>query len=176
MRKINLMRNALSHPHLHVRSAGVRMALVALITLAAAPAGARADTCAAPPGTAAIEQYCENIPTPAGKTGGHSGGGGSSSSIPAATAQRLAAGGAGALLAVPGGSPRESKHSQAGRQPRERTRTPAPSGSPLDAIGSSLSNGGDSVGGGLVWVLLAITLALGGAAWLRFRRRPPTAN
>lgn len=157
-------------PHrLRARSALTPAALVVLLllVLAPAPASAADPTCQAPPGTAAIDQYCENVPPPTGGSGaGHGGSAPTQSAVPARTARQLAKHGAGALLALAGGS----------THARDTGRQPAAPGSPLGSVGASLTRG-DTIGSGLVWVLLAIALALGGAAWLRFRRRsPPTRD
>src|SRR5687767_903772 len=85
--------------------------LLALVLIALMPSTASAQSCEAPPGTAAMDEYCETVPSADGQGGGTVGRGssagrstsGGGSSLGTATEQRLrSAGPAGeAILAVP---------------------------------------------------------------------------
>jgi hypothetical protein len=144
--------------------------------LLAAPASA-AQKCVAPPGTAAIEQYCETVPAVTGETGsGH--GPGAARPISGQTLSRIqAAAGPRAVQAIAG--PKATAPSTArkpsrgsGKDPEPPARPAAPArvdSNPLDAVASAASSGTEA-GGPLVYILLALTLLLASATWLRFRR------
>jgi hypothetical protein len=153
-------------------------ALLVLTSALVAPAGAGAQaSCEAPPGTGAIDQYCETIPQAQGP-----GAAGDPSStraprpLPASTLRALRGGGddARALaesLAGPAGSDRAGKGSEkAGAAPAvQPPSSEDPSSDPFSAIKAAAGSGG-GVGAGFVWVLIALTLLMLAAAWLRFRR------
>jgi hypothetical protein len=140
----------------------------------AAPASA-AQQCVAPPGTAAIEEYCETLPAAGGETGSgeHPG---PSRPISAGTLSRIqAVGGVHAVQAIGGPEatvPSKAKKPSPTTSPERAGRATAPArvhSNPLDAVASAASSGTE-VGGPLVYVLLALTLLLASAAWMRFRR------
>lgn len=144
----------------------------ALALLAAAPAAAQ-RTCIAPPGTAAIDQYCEVVPDAGGDRG-------STDlrppvAIPQETAEQLArSGGQGeALLRQLGQDP--AKPRGAGRRPSGPADSSdpgpsAPSDNPLDAVSSALSSG-PTVSSGFIVALLAVTLLVLSWGWIAYRRR-----
>lgn len=144
--------------------------------LLAAPAGA-AQPCVAPPGTAAIEQYCETIPSAGGDRDSvgrpgpeHPISGGTLRQVQAQAGPQAVAviAGPGASIAAPAKQP--SPGHRAPRPTAKRPDVPARSHSnPLSAVASAAGNGAE-VGGPLVYGLLALTLLLASAAWLRFRR------
>jgi hypothetical protein len=141
---------------------------LALLTLAVP--GARAASCKAPHGIAAVDEYCEVVP---GGGGGHGGSSGGSPAVPSATAEALRRAGASgqAVLNLAGGDAAGRRHARApagSAKPSSAAR--APSGSPLSAIRSSVSSGA-TAGSAFVWVLVAIALGVIGVAWLRYRRR-----
>jgi hypothetical protein len=86
------------------------MRLAPLLTLALvfAPAAEGASRCVAPPGTAAVEQYCEFVPGASGprKAGAGAGAGGAPRSVPGprgisrSTARAIAGSGAGGVVAA----------------------------------------------------------------------------
>lgn len=150
--------------------------------IAAAPAAAQ--QCTAPPGTAAIEQYCETVPTAAG--GGRPGSGTAAvQPVPPATAKELdAAGASGVRLDdVLRGAPKPAATPPGARpgvpaRPARPVRAvpslepalPAQPGNPLSAVMASVT-GERTVGGGFPWVLLAIAVGVGGTAWVRHALR-----
>jgi hypothetical protein len=158
--------------------------------LAAAPAAAQ--TCNAPPGTAAVDQYCENVPSASGNGGGSSGssGGSSGASAPRSTVRALDRSGEsgrelnrflGEDVASARGGTGTTKGSKnaSGRKPS--TREPAgtaptqPSSNPLNAVQSAV-NSGTTVGGGFIWALVLLTLLIAGVAWTRYRRRSSSSD
>jgi hypothetical protein len=152
----------------------VRALLPAALAALALATPAPAATCQAPPGTAAIEQYCETVPTASGDDAKNAGG--SPDGIARATLDRIEAAAGPAAVDTIGGT--QVAGSPSGRgEARRPTATgepakPAPErGNPLDAIASAAGSGAQ-VGGPLVYSLLGLTLLLAGGAWLRFRRSP----
>jgi hypothetical protein len=156
------------------------LALV-LTTLLFATAPASAQTCIAPPGTAAVDQYCENVPSAGGNGGGPSGG--SSARPSQGTVRALARSGQGgkelnrflgADVASAQGTTGSSKRSSSGRKAaKQATTAPAPrqpSSSPLGAVQSAV-NSGATIGDAFIWILLGIALFIAGTAWLRHRTR-----
>jgi hypothetical protein len=161
----------------------------------AAPVLAHAapPSCQAPPGTSAIDQYCETIPGAGGDRGSRSSQRGQSLSqvVPASVVGQLRRGGpvGQALLDLPAtvantntSAPAASAQGGggAGTQrppggPRARAQGPpaprARSDNPLDAIRSAASSG-TSAGSGLASVLVALGVAMAGLAWVRYRRSP----
>ena len=160
------------------------LALAALL-LAIAPASAQ--TCNAPPGTAAVDQYCENVPSAGGDGGG---GGGSQGGSPAQAlaehrpAIRRAGQSGKELNTLPGrqtspppapiaSEQLEAAHlgSQEAQQDQPADASPRqPSSNPLGAVQSAV-NSGSTIGDGFIWILIAIALLIAGTAWLRHRRR-----
>lgn len=154
------------------------LALAAML-LAIAPASAQ--TCNAPPGTAAVDQYCENVPSAGGDGGGPSGG--SPAKPSQSTVHAFAGSGQagkelnkylGEDVASTGGSKGSSNRSSGTRKKSTKdqpaTKSPRrPSASPLGAVQSAV-NSGATIGGGFTWILIAIAIAIGGTAWLRHRR------
>lgn len=163
-------------------------ALVAL-ALAAQPAGAAGgptSTCQAPPGTSAIDQYCEALPSPGGGSGHHRK---HSHPVSNSTAKQLAQQGAAGKavlnLADSSGdasSPPAAKHKSAARHHKRDSATsspappamnnalPAPASNPLSAIGSAIGTG-SSTGAVLLWLLVALAVVMGGTALIGYRRR-----
>ena len=149
--------------------------LLALVLVA--PASAQ-QSCEAPPGTSAVDEYCETVPEA----------GGSRSAdarpdrpvaLPSGTAKELARSGPDgeALLRQLGYDP-----AKVGEQANENRSAPVearPGGEPapkepsfnaLDTVGQIISSG-PTVGGGFGFVLLAIVLAMLGWGWIDYRRR-----
>jgi hypothetical protein len=159
-------------------------AALVLAFLAAAPAAAQ--TCVAPPGTAAVDQYCETVPS----AGGDRGAGGSApraasptptpaaAVVPPGTASTIAkAGKDGAALNRLLGQDHAGRRGRSGSAtatapsgPTGAAAAPSPSGNPLDAIRRSLSDG-STAGSPFVWVLLLSALGMAGWGWTAFRRR-----
>jgi hypothetical protein len=148
---------------------------------------AAAQRCNAPPGTAAVDQYCENMPSATGGGGGSSGGGSndpSRANVPSSTVRALdRAGERGKELKRFLGDDVASAQGRSGKkQTPERTSTrkaekreavgkppTQPSSNPLGAVQSAV-NSGTTVGIGFIWLLVALTLLIAGIAWLRYRR------
>ncbi len=147
--------------------------IAAAFALWAAPV-ASAQRCVAPPGTAAVEQYCETIPAAGGSRASDSG---PKDPVPLSrrTARDLAGSGAEGeqLLRSLGHDPQKrSSGSGRSRPDIEGGDAPSePSSNPLDAVRSALS-GGPSMGSGFFTVLVALTLLMLGFAWFSYRRRP----
>lgn len=166
-------------------------ALAVLAAVSTAPSTAGAQNCVAPPGTAAIEQYCETVPDAANR------GQGTASerrrlrqSLPPRQARRLEQAGADgqAVLALPaaGGGPgatgtagagssrsRQDRASGVAGAAKSRIQPDAaePSSNPLDAIANAVGTGG-GVSGAFGWLLMGTALAAAALAWTRMRRRP----
>jgi hypothetical protein len=140
--------------------------LAAWLCALGAPAWGAQRDCKAPPGTSAIDQYCETIPAAGGDRGSSDRSGSrAESSLSPRTAQALRqAGPNGAgILALPAGAPRGG--SAVATPPK-----PAPvSESPLNAVGSAIESGA-SVDSRFLWVLIGLGIAFVAAAWLRYRR------
>jgi hypothetical protein len=156
------------------------LALAAML-LAIAPASAQ--TCNAPPGTAAVDQYCENVPSASGNGGRGSGsqGGSGSKPSPATVRQIRQSGRSGKQLATFLGddevasaratrerSKRSSDQKKQADKPADATPR-QPSSNPLGAVQSAV-NSGSTIGDGFVWILLAIAVLIAGIAWFRIRR------
>lgn len=175
----------------------MRVLLSALLTaalLAASPAAAQAQKCVSPPGTAAIDEYCETQPGVTGARGPDDPGGGGN--LPRGTVQKLSSAGADgeALVRATGAQPADPSGAQSGsagtRRPGAGGRGPggsdgrgggaqgdrhtvtpqAPSSNPLSAVTQSVGKG-SSIGSGFVIGLLVLTLAMAGWAWVAYRRR-----
>jgi hypothetical protein len=158
------------------------LALAAML-LATAPASAQ--TCNAPPGTAAVDQYCENAPSASGNGGGGGSQSGATTKPSNSTVRALARAGQGgeelnrylgtdvASTRVSGRQP-NSKPSSSDRAGAKKDRSAAtppnqPSSNPLGAVQSAV-NSGSTIGNGFIWALIAIALLIAGMAWVRHRR------
>lgn len=165
-----------------MRTAGLTFLLLLAL---AAPASAGTSNCVAPPGTAAIEEYCETIPSANGNGGG---GAHAQQPVDRSTTRALRAQGADGkalvtLLASDGSAqagaasgsstkPRAGTHRQhtAGRVKSASAAQDEPSQNPLRAVTSAVESG-PTLGGGLIWALLGITALMVAAGWLRLRGR-----
>jgi hypothetical protein len=171
----------------------MRVLLLSLLVLLTWAASAAAQTdCVAPPGTAAIEQYCEAVPAP---TGDRSGGASDPRPLAPAARQQLAQQGPdGAALAQvltgdnasavsPGGSDGTSGSSGTSGTSGGRSGSAgenevkgdfesrdAPSSNPLEAVSTAVTSG-PTLGGLFGWALIAAAMLAAGAFWLRFRGR-----
>jgi hypothetical protein len=160
----------------------MRLLLVSIMLLfaVAAPATAATTDCVAPPGTAAIEEYCETVPSATGDKGG---GVRSAQPLDHSTRSALRAQGAdGQALAgllssdgasAPAGSSGKSKASKgSGSAGSAGTAAPQdePSSNPLHAVTSAVE-AGPTLGGGFAWALLGITALVIAAGWMRLRAR-----
>jgi hypothetical protein len=166
-----------------------RALLLSCVFAALIAAPASAQRCTAPPGTAAIEQYCETLPSATGVQRSDRGGAVAPRPVPAQTLKELDESGAAGqeLAAVLTGTRAAATPRTAGKaapEPRARSEprpaqaraTPPPearasTGNPLGAVQAAVT-GGETVGNGFFWVLLAIAAGIGGAGWLRHARRP----
>ena len=172
--------------------------LAALLAVVAAPS-AHAQSCEAPPGSAAVEQYCEAIPEGDGAQSGNdfrreaaesvSGGGGTNgqggSGNPALSveaAQALESAGADGeavadlARASSGGQSASSNGnaaSEAGDVAGSSASSDEASGSPLKAVSASVENG-PVAGSLMIWALLGATLVVLALGWMRFRRTDTT--
>jgi hypothetical protein len=164
-----------------------RLLLLALTAMLLAAAPAAAQQCNAPPGTAAVDQYCENAPSASGNGGGSGGSGGSSgASAPRSTVRALDRSGATGkelnrylgedVASARGGTGTTKGSKNSSDRKSSSTRAPAgtaptqPSSNPLGAVQSAV-NSGTTVGGGFIWALVLLTLLIAGVAWTRYRRR-----
>jgi hypothetical protein len=164
-----------------------RLLLIALTAMLVAAAPATAQKCNAPPGTAAVDEYCENLPSATGNSGGGSDGsnGSSGTTAPRSTLRALdRAGESGRELKTFLGADVASAQGQSGTrqdskrssdrkaQPNEPSgKAPTqPSSNPLTAVQSAV-NSGTTVGSGFIWLLVALTLLIAGISWMRYRRR-----
>ena len=159
--------------------------LLAVIALPASPAVAQ--ECVAPPGTAAVEEYCETVPSAGGGRGTNgSGGSGSGTTplappvpVPADTVEELSGSGEdGEQLAGALGGGDDGKKPGNGSDPlagggsgEANAEVPGtPDGSPLYAITRSVSEGA-TTGAAFGAALLFLTLAMAAWGWLGYRRR-----
>jgi hypothetical protein len=170
--------------------AGLRRALpAACVAALCAAAPANAQRCTAPPGTAAVDQYCETVPSVAsaqGPSGGSVADAEATRSVPPRTLRQLAAAGAPgrqlsrvlegsrAAAATRRAHPASRAHARRAPAPARPTRSRAvalaPSrGNPLTAVTAAVA-GGERIGSGFPWVLLLIAAGTG-ATWLRRLRR-----
>jgi hypothetical protein len=172
--------------------AAVRRVLVftALALVLCLPASASAQKCVARPGTAALDQYCETVPTDRGQTPARPTDGRLGSTLPADSVSKLERRGkeGAAVLALPpgpGSSPPPSGTAPAGTQPLSSTAPAAATDAPPDAPSSnpvsvafSALGGVGALGWGLVVVLVALGMvAVASAAATRAaaRRSPPAS-
>ena len=166
--------------HVRPNLKGVRAPVSALVVLGALtlllPADALAQRCQAPPGTSAIEQYCETLPGPAGDRdpGGTRGSGGSD--LPPRVVSELEKAGVDGtrLLAVTGrqgetGNSRPSSQTERSTSRKARdTSTSQESGDPISAL-KAQADSGPSTGPLFLWVLVGMAALLAAAAWARSR-------
>ena len=145
------------------------VALIAALVLLPA-ATATAQTCVAPPGTAAIDQYCETVPAAGGDRGSTDAG--PRVAIPQQTADQLARSNeGGTLLRNLGNDPKKPWGATKQRAGSDESEAPvAPSNNPLDAVGSALSSG-PTLDGWFIAALLAVTLLMVSWGWIAYRRR-----
>jgi hypothetical protein len=154
------------------------VAAVGAVLALAAPAPAATTACEAPPGTSGIDQYCEQLPTPRGDRPP-----GASDRrrppVPRGTERALEQRGedGAAILGLTAFGSAPDSASRGRDSKRDPTATAGqtatsdePSSNPLSAITSAIRDGA-VLGAGFVWALLALTLALAGAAWVEYRRR-----
>jgi hypothetical protein len=154
-------------------------AALALLVCGLSAAAAQAQRCTAPPGTAAVDQYCETIPAADGSTGSQPGNDAARGSVSKGTLEALRAAGAdGSSLAgivsqtapapATGSPQRADAPKPSAKRPAGKDTTDRPSANPLTAL-SSAAGDGSILPSGLVWVLLALLVTAVGIAL--FRRR-----
>ena len=154
----------------------LKTSLVLVALGAAFTAGpASAQSCKAPPGMSAIDQYCEAIPSPAGDRGNTDPDRGGVP-IPPAARQALAKSGPDgqSILALGGSaSKKEARQVQRGGSAGVPTgvQPDQPSENPLSAVANGFSGTGDTVGPLFGTMLLFFALVFFSLAWLRYRRR-----
>ena len=157
--------------------------------LCLAPTAAAQKQCEAPPGTSAIDQYCETVPTAGGerdttKPPTQGAGSGGPTTDEGAIRQLEQSGPDGRALAEtlretgavqgPRGG-RDGKGDPVARGDGESGsagRVAVPSESPVEAVRSAASDGA-TLGATLPWALLGLTLLLSGLLWIRLRARDP---
>lgn len=147
------------------------LAVLALAALAVAPA-ARAQSCEAPPGTAAVDQYCESIPAAGGSTSGPT----FRDGAPGAGGRDLAgladSGFDGPTLAAFVERTRPATRPSAEVRGEVAESAPPESSGVVGAI-AAVAGDGATIGRGFLLAILAVLAAVGGA-WL-WQRRTPTA-
>jgi hypothetical protein len=153
-----------------------RLLPILLLVLLAPASQARAQDCIAPPGTAAVDEYCETVPEATGERGSPAPPRNvSPSTLAALRAQgedgaRLADQLDRAVLAKDPNRRRDRDAPVAKGDVASRMDSSEPGSNPLDAIREAVGTGA-RVEAGLGWALALITLALGGVWWLGTRRR-----
>ena len=171
----------------------------ALIAQPAGAATAPTTTCQAPPGTSAIDQYCEALPSPGGGSSKHHKK--HSSPVSKQTTKELeqsgpagkavlgladSSGSAGAQKAAPSAAgkrlaavKRHHKRHAAASSPSSNVPSagtnsapalPAPDSNPLSAVGSAIGTG-SSTGAVFLVLLVALAVVMGGTAVIGYRRR-----
>lgn len=144
-------------------------AVLATAALTAWPLPASAQRCIAPPGTAAVDQYCENVASAIGDRPATTPSG--ASITPSVQAGLLKAGPVGQALAR---SVATTGRDGRPRRPARPVRSDAmealapPSRSPLSAIGAALGDG-STIGARIIGAFILLTIAMAGAAWRRSR-------
>jgi hypothetical protein len=160
--------------------------LALVVVVAVAPASSEAaSSCVAPPGTSAIDQYCEVVPNGAGGSSGSGGSGGPKTpGISSQTQSRLSRSGTDgqALAALAGASdPSPAAPKKARREtssgsktstkvPRDRSTSSAASSNVLQAAARSAGDQTNRVGTTFAVALVGGLLIMGGWGWVRFRR------
>jgi hypothetical protein len=164
------------------RNVALLAAAVGIAFALPAEVGAQ-QTCNGPPGTAAIEQYCEWVPSASGDRRPGQGARPSAPLPPRAVNQLARAEDGRALLTALGvdpdapsqrqGSASGGSDARGGGRGAAETGAPAarvPSNNPLDAVRSALGAG--PIGGpALPWIIFVTTVVMGGWAWVSKRRR-----
>jgi hypothetical protein len=150
-----------------------------LLALTATPAAA-AGRCVAPPGTGAVDEYCETVPTDHGNRGsGDTGSNGPAISDKTIT-QLAASGTDGQELAQAIGADPTKLAAAVGakaKRPHGSKVVPAvavpdaPSSNPLNAVREAVG-GNSTIGSGFIIALIVIVLLMAGWGWIAFRRRP----
>jgi hypothetical protein len=161
------------------------LAATSAILLGASPAAAQ--ECVAPPGTAAVDQYCENVPSATSDSGSA----GSDRRAPSERTSRAiqrsgesgrelnrflgretttASTGSTGKSGTSGSSEERSSKSGSGSTEQPAAAPQQPSSNPLGAVQSAV-NSGDTVGSGFIWAMIVLTLLMTGIAWMRYRRR-----
>ena len=154
-----------------------------------APAASAQRDCQAPPGRAAIEQYCEVLPGAGGdrSAGGGGGGSGRDALSPSVRRELRQAGAAGKVItglvgesgadATGGGGSGDGRSGAGAGDSGSGDGTASsggvrgePSDNPLEAVRSA-AEAGPSSGSALLWALAAVIVLLTALAWLRSRRR-----
>lgn len=160
-----------------------------LLAALALPSSAPAATCQAPPGTSAIDQYCEALPSPGSNGSGHNK---HSHPVSNSTSKLLARQGAAgqavlnlanssgeangvvAKPARPSARRHHHRHHGSGVAPvtpqHASGSLPAPSSNPLSAVGSAIGTG-SSTGAVLLWILVGLAVVMGGTAFIGHWRR-----
>jgi hypothetical protein len=151
------------------------LAAIALFScMMGAPSGASAQECVAPPGTAAVDEYCETVPTARGDRGGSPR---PSRDLPGRTTRSLEHSGADGetLLKLLQPQPSAGSPKKAGgiastplSPATEGSAPDQPGSDPLGLVASAVE-GGAIAGGALPWALLGSTTLLLGLALLRRR-------
>lgn len=151
-------------------------AAAACLLLALVAPTAAARDCKAPPGTAAIDQYCETIPTASGDRGSGTGATQARAPIPAGTRKELAETEDGrALAAIIGADMRDRNSPGRGSEPAAGAGgadSPelVPGANPFTAVLAAIESGSPTGSGFFVALLLA-TILMAGLGWHRLRRR-----
>jgi hypothetical protein len=153
----------------------------AALAAAIIAAPASAQSCKAPPGMSAIDQYCEAIPAAAGDRGSTDADRGGRP-IPAATVRALerrgpdgqAIIGLSAASSKPGSKARNASPGGSSATAAPGTVRPAEhaSDNPIAALKAGFADSGDTVGPLFGTTLLVFALVFFSTAWLRYRRRP----
>lgn len=164
----------------HVIRLSLLVALASLLVIAA-PTMAQ-QRCEAPPGTAAIDQYCETVPSAGGErearrpnTPTTDPSRPSASGLDAATARALRAQGPdGRALAEQLEANRSGPSSASEAEAADGVAEPVAenSESPTSAVRSAVADGA-TAGTTLPWALLAVTVLMLGLTWMRLRRSRP---
>lgn len=159
------------------------VSVLASFAATVAPASAQTD-CVAPPGNAAIEQYCESIPAATGDKGG-----GATAPQPLdrdGIRELRAEGEDGAALAqlletdgrrpAGGAAKRKAQAENAGRGISGKSGSDAvasfeaPSSNPLSAVSTAVE-AGPTLGGPFGWAILGLSTLLIAAGWMHYRSR-----
>lgn len=171
-------------------------AFAAAVAVAVTPVAATAQNCVAPPGTAAIEQYCETVPDAANRGQGtaserrrfgdalsrrdarrleRAGADGRSVlDLPAAVGARASGEGSDGAVGAATGGRGDGSGPNGGAGTGRRSIPPAaaePSNNPLEAVVKAVGEGG-GVSGTFGWLLMATALGAVAVGWTRLRRRP----
>jgi hypothetical protein len=162
-------------------------AFAALVAFALPTAPAQAQLCVGRPPVAALDQYCDALPTSDGRpqpVGARPGGPSPAlrDTLPRETVAQLRAAGAGAsaLLLLPTAAPigrgaaaaeRRSRALREAQSVMASGELDAPAGPPGTAVAKLATASPDVLGGAFRWGLVASTLGLAAVAWLRFRER-----